>query len=238
VNSDPDERTALETLAREGEALRAAVLAEQRAAERASAVRERRELRRLGVTHLLGALAERPRPPAPPLLVLTLGVVLVSAILWLGAEWVGAPPVVSSVGLAGVIVFPLLYFVAQRWQGVRALHRERRWLRGLPFPVRGYFTALTEAPSEESTLTVRFRLVDDGPGEAVLLGLAGRSGTVVTVRRARDGWEVSSGAILSPASEDIGPSNGPRLSWMRGIITEMLLPLHAEHRVVAVRFVP
>lgn len=49
-------------------------------------------------------------------------------------------------------------------------------------------------------------------------------------------WEVESGTIHSFAGTDVDPTNGPLLAWMRSVINETLLPLHAEHRITSVRF--
>jgi hypothetical protein len=47
---------------------------------------------------------------------------------------------------------------------------------------------------------------------------------------------ISAYIIHSFASDDVEATNGPLLGWMRAVITETLLPLHAEHRVGSVRF--
>lgn len=226
----------LERLAREGEERRVAAAAEEEAVARLAAIQQRRQVRRLGLGNLLDALAERPPGHARPLLPRTLAVVAVSVVLWLGGEAVGAPAVVSNAGLAGVLAVPFLHLGVRRWQAVRDLRRERGWLQDLPFPVRGYFAMLSTAPCEERTVEVRFELRDEGPGEEIVRGLAGRAGGAVRVARTRTGWKVESGVIHSPAGGDMQPTNGPLLSWMRGFITETLLPLHAEHRVTGVRF--
>ncbi|HEY7770346.1 hypothetical protein [Longimicrobium sp.] len=226
----------LERLAREGEERRRAAEAEHAAAERTAAIRQRREVRRLGASNLLNALAENPPGPAVPLLRWTISAVVVSSILWIGGDVAGAPDAVSSVGLVGVLVIPFLYLGVRRWRAVLSLRRERAWLLDLPFPVRGYFALLSSTPEEERTATVRFRLEDDGPGEDIIRGLAGRSGGAVKVSRTRGSWVVESGVIHSYTSDDIEATNGPLLGWMRAVITETLLPLHAEHRVTSVRF--
>jgi hypothetical protein len=56
------------------------------------------------------------------------------------------------------------------------------------------------------------------------------------VTRRRGAWEVESGTIHSFAGADVDPTNGPLLAWMRSVITERLLPLHAAHRITSVRF--
>lgn len=225
----------LRRLALEGEAQRAAAAAEQARTERLEKIRERREVRRLGHSDLLNALAEYPRGPAFPLLRWTIGGLVACMILWLSGESIAGPRAVA-VGLGGTLVIPFLYFPARRWTALRELRRECAWLRALPFPVRGYFWLLCSSPSEERTATVRFALWDDGPGEDIVRGLAGRSGGAVRVTRRRGGWEVESGTIRSFTATDVDPTNGPLLAWMRSVITETLLPLHAEHRITSVRF--
>jgi hypothetical protein len=56
------------------------------------------------------------------------------------------------------------------------------------------------------------------------------------VTRRRGAWEVESGTIHSFAGADVDPTNGLLLAWMRSVITETLLPLHAAHRITSVRF--
>jgi hypothetical protein len=233
IQGDPG---GLARLAREGEERRRAPEAEHAAAERTAAIRQRREVRRLGTSNLLNALAENPPGPAVPLLRWTLAAVVVSSVLCFGADLVGAPEFVEGIGLAGVLVIPFLYLGVRRWRAVLSLRRERAWLLDLPFPVRGYFGLLSSSPAEERTASVRFELADDGPGEDIIRGLAGRSGGAVKVSRTRGSWVVESGVIHSFASDDVKATNGPLLGWMRAVITETLLPLHAEHRVTSVRF--
>lgn len=225
----------LRRLALEGETRRSAAAREQAEAEWIDGIRERRQVRRLGHAHLLNALAEYPRRHAFPLLSWTLAALIVCIVLWLAGEGIVGQRA-ASVGLGGVLVIPFLYFPVRRWIGIRELHRERGWLRGLPFPVRAYFALLCGSPSEERTATVRFDLCDEGPGEEIVRGLAGRSGGAVRVTRRRGGWEVESGTIHSFAGADTDPTNGPLLAWMRSVIAETLLPLHAEHRITSVRF--
>jgi hypothetical protein len=231
--SDP---SPLERLASEGEARRVQAAALQAANERKDAIRQRREVRRLGTSNLLVALADVPLGRRLPLLGWSLGAVTVFIVLWLGTQALGGPRLLERVGLAGTLIVPFLYFPARRLWGIYQLSRERAWLRSLPFPVRGYFSTLCDTPAEETTVHVRFSLHDEGPGEDILCGLAGRAGGAVRLTSRATGWEVESGVIWSPAGEETGPTNGPMLAWMRGFITETLLPLHSEHRVTSVRF--
>jgi hypothetical protein len=226
----------LRRLAAEGEASRVQAAAREAAQKRVEAVRQRREVRRLGAGDMLNALAEAPLGgggfrPHP----WTLGLTAAAAVLWIAAGAAGLPRLATA-GLIGVLVIPFLYFGVRRPVGMLALRRERAWLHNLPFPVRGYFALLSSSPCEDRTVRVHFRLMDEGPDEEVIRGLAGRSGGAVTVSRTRGGWEVESGNIHSFTGTDIDPDNGPLLGWMRAVITETLLPLHAQHRITSVRF--
>jgi hypothetical protein len=225
----------LQRLAREGEARRVAAEAEAEAGARTDAIRQRREVRRLGASNLLNALADSPRNSSFSLFRWTLAATVASAVLWGAGELFGGRTLANG-GLIGVLVIPFLYFGGRRIAGILALRRERAWLHDLPFPVRGYFALLSSTPEEERTATVAFRLMDEGPDEDVIRGLAGRSGGAVSVSRARGGWKIESGVIWSPAGDDSPPTHGPLLAWMRAVITETLLPLHAEHRITGVRF--
>ena len=85
-------------------------------------------------------------------------------------------------------------------------------------------------------MRARIYVEGEGPGEEVMRGLAGRTGTAAEVRRTGAGWEVESGPILCPVAGDMEPTHGPRLGWMRALLEEMVLPLHGQHRVTGVTF--
>jgi len=68
--------------------------------------------------------------------------------------------------------------VTERW-----LERvERDWLRALPFPVRGYFRVLGDAPVEERRLRVRIRFRGTVPDREVLERFLGRVHIPTTAR--------------------------------------------------------
>ncbi|HET6762069.1 MAG TPA: hypothetical protein VFH27_00320, partial [Longimicrobiaceae bacterium] len=230
------ERLDLAQLAREGEASRVRAAAAQAHDERMDRIRQRRQVRRLGHGNLLNALSDNPFLGGRSLLVWMLAATAVCGALWMGAEWMEGPPLLRNVGLGGTILLPVLYFPLRRLRGLRSLRVERTWLHDLPFPVRGYFALLASSPEEDRTVRVRFRLADEGPGEEIIRGLAGRSGGAVTVTRSGGAWEIESGTIHSYAGGDTDPDNGPLLWWMRSVIADTLLPLHMEHRVTSVRF--
>lgn len=226
----------LEELAGEGR-----MRAEEGAArevERSRAARraERRQVRRLGLGNLLNALVECPRVPQPFSLPRVMMLTAACCVLWLAGEWLELPRPVRNVGLAGVLLIPFAWFGGRRWIGLRLLRVERAWLQDLPFPVFGYFATLSGSPSEECTIQVRVWTRYEGPTEEVMKGMAGRADAASRVWRTAGGWVIESGPLFSPAVGDMEPTNGAMLSWMRSVIDEALLPLHAVHPLRSVKF--
>jgi hypothetical protein len=116
---------------------------------------------------------------------------------------------------------------------------ERRWLRGLPFPVRGWFRALGRTPEEERQMRLRIRFRDAAPEREVLEGLLGRVTFPATARvtgGAGSSWTVESGPIRTVFVDDVTPTNAFPLWWMRSVIDEALLPLHEAYPLRTVRF--
>ncbi|HWK89590.1 MAG TPA: hypothetical protein VNP72_06325, partial [Longimicrobium sp.] len=77
------------------------------------------------------------------------------------------------------------------------------------------------------------------PDRETLDGLLGRVQYPATARfTGGQGtrWTAESGTIRSPSGDDIPSTNGPVLWWMRGIIDESLLPLHAVYPLQRVDF--
>ena len=78
---------------------------------------------------------------------------------------------------------------------------------------------------------MRVRIVFRGaaPGREVLEGLFGRV-TFPATARITGGqglrWRAESGPIRSVAMEDMEPTNGLVVIWMRCVIDEVLVPLH------------
>jgi hypothetical protein len=221
-------------LAAEGHELRRGTAA--REAERAEdeARRERRELDRLGRGYIRNALADSPRGSAPPLLAISMVLVVAGTLLlMLGKGSVG------TAGLVMVLASALGYFPARMALGVWQVRLERAWLASLPFPVRGYFRVLGTSPEEERTLRLKASFTGSGPGREVLEGLLGRVSypASANLRDFREqGWSAESGPILSPSGDDIDSSNAPTLGWMRVVIEDVLLPLHREFPLAAVSF--
>lgn len=227
--------TPLEELAREGRTRAQAAAAEEARREREEERASRREVLRIGRTYLLDALVEQPRVPQLINLPRVMAATVLCGLLWVGGEALRLPRV-SGVGMAGVLVLPFAWFALRRWNGVRLLRAERAWLHDLPFPVFGYFDVLSASPDEECTLRVAVWMLDEGPSDEVMEGMAGRAGGATTATRAGGGWRIQSGILRSPAFDESGPTNGARLAWMRSVIEESLLPLHRVHPLRCVEF--
>jgi len=226
----PEATARLEALAREGREQQAAALALEAAEERRTALRERREVERLGRVNVRNALLDSPRGPSLPILRIALGAVIVGTFLLFmpGARWW----VLGWMLLGGAIGG---FFVGRLLLGPRYVRGEAAWLRALPFPVRGYFRVLGDTPSEERFVRVRITFRRAAPEREVLEGLAGRAAATL------DGggglrWTVRSTAIRTPAVDDVEMTNLQVLSWMRGMISEVLLPLHDAYPLRSVRF--
>lgn len=235
MDTHGDAETPLEELAREGRTRARAAAAEEARREREEERASRREVLRIGRTFLLDALVEQPRVPQLITLPRVMAGTMLCGLLWVGGEAFRLPRV-PGVGLAGMLVLPFTWFALRRWNAVRLLHAERAWLHDLPFPVFGYFEVLSAGPDEESTLRVTVWMLDEGPSDEVMEGMAGRAGGATTATRAAGGWRIQSGILRSPVFEEAGPTNGARLAWMRSVIEESLLPLHRVHPIRRVEF--
>ena len=222
-------------LAAEGRRQQAEALAAEKAEARRIERQERREVERLGRANVRAAVLDSPRGPAPPLLAIASGAVIVGTLLLLIAdEGIG-----SAVGL-GLVLLACGGFWPARWiVAVRQVRAERVWLRSLPFPVRGYFRVLGDSPSEERTVRLRIRFRDAAPDREVLEGILGRVHLPATARLAGGSgasWTVESGPIRTVIIDDIAPTNAATLWWMRSVINESLVPLHEAYPLRAVRF--
>ena len=154
-----------------------------------------------------------------------IGAVVAGSVLPMAAEGFWA-----AVGLALIMLASGGYFAARRVVGFRQLRVEREWLRSLPFPVRGYFRVLGGSPEEERQVRLRIRFRDVAPEREVLEGILGRVHLPATARLAGGAgttWTVESGPIRTAIIDDVTPTNATTAWWMRGVIDEALLPLHA-----------
>jgi len=226
-------RARLEALAREGREHQAAALAREAAEERRAALRERRQVERLGRANVRNALLDSPPGPSIPILRITLAAVVAGTILLFaaGTAW----QVLGWTLLLGAIGG---FFGGRLLLGPRYVRGEAAWLRALPFPVRGYFRVLGETPSEERFVRVRIHFRHAAPEREVLEGIAGR--LVYPATATLDGgglrWTLRSAAIRTPVVEDGEITNRQALGWMRGVIDEVLLPLHEAYPLRSARF--
>jgi hypothetical protein len=227
--------TSLDELARAGKARAQAAAAAEKLRLREEARVQRRELLRLGRSDLREALLEQPRVPQPITLPRVIAATAAFGAMWLGGEALGLSRV-STVGLVGLLVLPFAWFAVRPLLGVRLVRAERAWLRDLPFPVFGYFDTLSTSPDEECTLRVKVWTHGEGPSDEVMEGLAGLAGATSVKRVGQQGWRIESGTLRSPAFEDVGPTNGARLAWMRAVLEESLIPLHRVHPIRRVEF--
>jgi MFS family permease len=230
----------LAALAAEGRARQAAALAAEAAEARRIERAERREVERLGRAYVRAALLERPRGRALPLLPIAMGMVVAGTVLLVFPDLVGLrQPFWASAGLALVLLAIAGFFGGRLLLGPRLVRAERAWLLALPFPVRGYFQVLGRAPEEERQLRVRIVFRGGAPERELLEGLCGRvafpgTARITGGRGAR--WQAESGPIRSLVMEDVDPTNGAVLSWMRVVIEDVLLPLHEAFPLRGVRF--
>ncbi|MFL5539823.1 MAG: GNAT family N-acetyltransferase [Longimicrobiaceae bacterium] len=236
----PDAASRLAALAAEGRARQAAALAAEADEARRSEMRERREVERLGRGYVRAALLESPRGAAPPLLPVAMAMVVAGTVLLVFGDLVGLrQPFWPKVGM-GLVLLAIVGFFGGRWvMAPWLVRRERAWLQALPFPVRGWFRTLGQAPEEERRVRVRIEFRGEPPEREVLEGLFGRVAIPATARLAAGqgaSWRAESGPIRSPAFEDVDPTNGAVLRWMRGVVEEVLLPLHAVHPLQSVEF--
>jgi hypothetical protein len=229
----------LSALAAEGRERQAAALAAEEAEERRIRRAERRELERLTRPNIRLALLDSPRGKAPPLTAIACGLVVLGTVLLLftdeAAEQRGW---VSVVGLALVLGSAGLFFPARWILGMRLERVERRWLQSLPFPVKGYFRVLSATPSEETRVSLRIRFAAAAPEREVLDGILGRVQFPASARLTGGqdlAWTAESGPIRTVFVEDGTPTNAAPLSWMRGVIDE-LLPLHQAYPLREVEF--
>jgi hypothetical protein len=84
-------------------------------------------------------------------------------------------------------------------------------------------------PEEERQVRVRIVFRGAAPAREVLDGLFGRVDFPATARvTGGEGarWRAESGPIRSIVMEDVDPTNGAVLSWMRCVVDDVLLPLH------------
>ncbi|HEU4453210.1 MAG TPA: hypothetical protein VFR81_09115 [Longimicrobium sp.] len=221
-------------LAEEGRVRQAAALAAEKAEERRIERSERRQVERLGRANVRNSLLDSPRGPAPPLLALACGAVVLGTVLLFLADGV-----LSAVGL-GLILLAIGGFFGGRWiVGRRLVRVERAWLLSLPFSVRGYFRVLGATPSEETRIRVRIRFREAAPEREVLDGLLGRVQYPASARLTGGSglaWKAESGPIRTLMVEDGTPTNLSSLSWMRSVIDEALLPLHEAYPLRGVEF--
>jgi hypothetical protein len=242
--SDPvpagDAEARLAALAAEGRERQAAALAAEKAEARRIERRERREVERLGRSNVREALLERPHGKALPLLPIAMGMVVAGSVPLIFGDLVGLrQPFWAPVGL-GLILLAIAGFFGGRWLlAPRLVREERVWLQSLPFPVRGYFRTLGNAPEEERQVRVRIVFRGGAPEREVLEGLFGRVVFPATARLTGgqgSKWRAESGPIRSIVMEDMYSTNGPVLSWMRCVVEDVLLPLHAAYPIRSAHF--
>ena len=230
----------LAALAAEGRARQAAALAAEEAEARRIERRERREVERLGRGNVADALLERPRGPALPLLRISMGMVVAGSVPLVFGDLVGLrQPFWPAVGLALIGLAIAGFFGGRLLLGPRRVRAERAWLLSLPFPVRGYFRTLGQTPEEERQVRVRIVFRGAAPEQEVLEGLFGRVAYPATARVTGgqgSRWRAESGPIRSVVMEDMEPTNGPVLSWMRVVVDDVLLPLHEAFPLRSARF--
>lgn len=224
----------LAELAAEGRRQQTSAIDAEEAESRRVERQERREVERLGRANVRAALLESPRGAAPPLLAISIGCVVAGTVLLLIAEGLW-----SVVGLALILLASFGFFAARWVVGIRLVAVERRWLRSLPFPVRGYFRVLGDSPSEERTVRLRIRFRDAVPEREVLEGILGRVHLPATARLAGGAgptWTVESGPIRTVIIDDVAPTNASAAWWMRSVINEALTPLHQAYPLRGVEF--
>jgi hypothetical protein len=230
----------LAELAAEGRARQAAALAAEAAEARRIERAERRAVERLGRGYVRAALLERPRGRALPLLPVAMGMVVAGTVLLVFPDLVGLrQPFWPTAGLALVLLAIAGFFGGRLLLAPRLVGVERAWLLSLPFPVRAYFRTLGSAPEEERRVRVRIVFRGAAPEQEVLEGLFGRV-TVPATARITGGrgtrWQAESGPIRSIVMDDVDPTNGAVLSWMRSVVDDVLLPLHEAFPLRGVRF--
>lgn len=235
----PAERR-LAALAAEGRDRQARALAAEQEEARRIERRERREAELLGRGYVRAALLDSPRGPAPPLLPMAVVSVLAGTLLLMIAGNGGLSSGLGSTLGLGLLAFGICGFFAGRWlAGVKLVRVERRWLRGLPFPVRGYFRVLGGAPAEERQVRLRIRFRESAPERKVLEGIVGRVQQPASARLTGGSglsWTAESGPIRTLIIDDMAPTNASTLWWMRAVIDETLLPLHDAYPLRSVRF--
>lgn len=225
----------LAELAGEGRERQAAALAAEKAEERRIERRVRRDVERFGRATIRATLLDSPRGAAPPRL---LGIATGAMVAGTGVMMI-AEGVWSTMGLALILLASGGFFAARGVVARRLVGVERRWLSGLPFPVRGYFRVLGDTPEEERQVRLRIRFRDAAPEREVLEGLLGRI-TVPATARLTGGagleWKVESGPIRTVFVDDVTPTNAAPLWWMRSVINEALIPLHEAYPLRTVSF--
>jgi hypothetical protein len=195
---------------------------------------------RLGRSNVRNALLDSPRGPSVPILRLAIGGVVAGTALLMAPDLAGLGG--GAWHFAGLILLAasILGFFGGRWLlGRRYARVEAAWVRSLPFPVQGYFRVLGETPAEERRVRVRFEFQAAAPGREVLEGLVGRVAYPATARLTGGRelrWTAESATIRTPVVEDVDPTNLQVLSWMRGMIEEVLLPLHEAYPLRSVEF--
>jgi hypothetical protein len=166
--------------------------------------------------------------------------VVASTVLLVFPDLVGLrQPFWGAVGLGLIVLAIAAFFGGRMLLAPRLVRQERAWLQALPFPVRGWFRTLGSAPEEERQVRVRIVFRGDAPEREVLEGLFGRVTYPATARLTGgqgSKWQAESGPIRSVVMEDVDATNGPVLSWMRIVVDDVLLPLHAAYPIRSARF--
>ena len=197
-------------------------------------------MERLGRANVRNALLASPRGASLPMLRISIVAVCAGTLLLFAPGFAGVGEETwRALGL--VLLFGAIggFFGGRLLLGPRYVRREAAWLASLPFPVRGYFRVLGETPSEERQVRVRIHFRHAAPEREVLEGMVGRvvyPATAVLTGGSGLRWTATSATIHTPAIDDVEMDNMQVLGWMRGMIGEVLLPLHAAYPLRGVRF--
>ncbi|WAS98003.1 hypothetical protein [Nannocystis punicea] len=178
----------------------------------------------LGVHHGSG----RQRAFYVPLVV-GAGLVASMASGYLAVDYLTAGMAVLLLGVLGVsFVEPVA--------GAGELERERAWLAGRPFPVRGYFEALQQRPVSGAVLMVQVRFAGETPPLDLVQGVLGRIDANPGVQQAGDRDLVLRSGLISGATgiriNKVPVYRNHRIvPYVHRLVDEVLAPLHATYPI-------